>query len=94
MIIDRILDRRDDEHDIEIGYTHARYPDGSTRELRYSPERFYHDVLEYGAIGHDITRAMDMGTETDVRKALCAYIDEQGYNPAIKDYINSRQWLQ
>ena len=51
MIIDRILDRRDDEHDIEIGYTHARYPDGSTRELRYSPERFYHDVLEYGAIG-------------------------------------------
>ena len=40
-----------------------------------------------------ITIAMDYGTEEDVRKALCRYIDDNEYNEKIKDYINSRAWL-
>ena len=40
-----------------------------------------------------ITLAMDYGTEADVRKALCRYIDDNDYNEKIKDYINSRDWL-
>lgn len=29
----------------------------------------------------------------DVRNALCQYIDENEYNPEIKKYINSVNWL-
>ena len=77
MIIDLILDRKCDE---EHG--------GG-----YSPRDFYWGVTRYGSIGHDITRAMDYGTETDVRNALCDYIDENDYNPNICDYIRARKWL-
>lgn len=77
MIIDLILDRKD----------------GSS----YQPDRFYRDCMEYSSIfdgiGADICEAMDYGTEDDVRKALCAYITCNDYNPAICDYINSVSWL-
>ena len=77
MIIDCILDRKD----------------GSN----YNPHEFYNKMIEYdevfGGIAWDIIRAMDYGEEADVKKALCEYIDKQGYNPAIKDYINSVSWL-
>lgn len=59
----------------------------------YSPETFYKDVFEYGDVGFDITRAMDGGTEQDVKNALKQYIDNQGYAPEIKDYIDSVEWL-
>lgn len=59
----------------------------------YSPEQFYRDVFEYGDVGFDITRAMDGGTEQDVKNALKQYIDKQGYAPEIKDYIDSVEWL-
>lgn len=59
----------------------------------YSPEQFYRDVFEYGDVGFDITRAMDGGTEQDVKDALKQYIDKQGYAPEIKDYIDSVEWL-
>ncbi len=77
MIIDRILDRKDREHDGE----------------EYIAREFYFDVLGYGQIGDDITMAMDYGTEEDVKRALCSYIDKNDYNPDIKKYINSRMWL-
>ena len=79
MIIDCILDRKDRE----------QYSGSNT----YNPRDFYFDVLAYGRIGDPITRAMDYGTEEDVKKALCNYIDQQGYNPEIKKYIDSRLWL-
>lgn len=41
-----------------------------------------------------LSRALDYGTEEDVKKALCRYIDEQDYNPNIKEYINSVNWLK
>lgn len=78
MIIDLILDRKDGQ--------------------QYNANEFYNDVMQYAETwpetANPITRAMDEGDENDVRRQLCAYIDEQQYNPEIKDYINSVQWLE
>lgn len=79
MIIDLILDRKDDE-------TYLKKDLYDTRE-------FYNDVLAYGETGYEITRALDFGTESDVKKALCNYIYNNNYNVNICDYINSKQWL-
>lgn len=77
MIIDLILDRKD-------GY-------------KYNPKEFYNEVMEYGDIWPEladpITRAMDSGTEQDVKNELCLYITKCGYNPQICNYINSVEWL-
>lgn len=59
----------------------------------YKPDKFYKDMLDYGGYGKDISLAMDYGTEEDVRRELCKYIDGCEYNPEIKDYINSVSWL-
>ena len=77
MIIDLILDRRDAE----------KYGD-----FEYNARAFYFGVMGYGEIGHEITRAMDGGTESDTKRALCDYIDNNEYNPKIKDYIKARVW--
>ena len=77
MIVDLILDRKDDE----------------AWGKPYDPHDFYMDVMGYGEIGEDITRAMDYGEENDVRRELCNYIMRNEYNPAICEYINRRQWL-
>lgn len=77
MIIDLILDRRDSEE--------------------YNPRDFYKSVYEYFEIWPEICapiiKAMDNGNEEDVRRELCNYIDRQGYNPEIKDYVNSVKWI-
>lgn len=77
MIIDLIIDRKCGEP--------------------YSPERFYREVMEYGEFvpeyADPITRAMDEGTESDVKQALCKYITNADYNPIICKYINSVNWL-
>lgn len=78
MIIDLILDRKDEE---EQGIYH------------YRPHDFYFDVLHYGKVGDGITLAMDYGEEEDVKRALCEYIERNEYNPEIKKYIMSRRWL-
>lgn len=98
MIIDYILDRKDDEKLLNEGYTHRQTPDGKLQAIAYNPHDFYMNIMGYvGGCGSKwaerITRAMDSGTESDVRKELCRYIDEGEYNPDIKDYINSRKWL-
>lgn len=77
MIIDKILDRYDGEPEGEV----------------YRPEDFYRDMVLYGGSGEDIARAMDFGTEEDVRRELCKYIVGNDYNPEICEYINSRCWL-
>lgn len=83
MIIDLILDRKD----FGTIFTDRQ---GS---VKYNANDFYRAVFDYGEIGFDITRALDYGTEQDVKKALCDYIDKGQYNPNIKDYINSVKWL-
>lgn len=79
MIIDLILDRKDDE--IETGRDY------------YDAHDFYMDVYGYGRIGDEITLAMDYGTENDVKRALCNYILNNEYNPKICNYIMSKNWL-
>lgn len=93
MIIDCILDRKYDDELMEQGYDSVRYPNGEVRSLKYDAHKFYYDVFRYGEIGHEITRAMDGGTEQDVRRALCDYIVANGYNNEICEYVNSRNWL-
>ena len=77
MIIDLILDRKDGQ--------------------KYNAREFYCDVAEYGDIwpnlAHPITRALDGGTEEDVKRALCDYVIKCGYLPEICAYINSVSWL-
>lgn len=77
MIIDLILDRKDG--------------------FEYDPKDFYNDVMHYESESsdndHSISRAMDSGTEADVKKALCDYVKDNGYNLDICKYINSVKWL-
>lgn len=79
MIVDLILDRKDNEQFDGVD--------------TYKAHDFYISCMGYGSIADKITRAMDYGTEEDVRKALCRYIDDNEYNEKIKDYINSHDWL-
>ena len=93
MIIDYILDRKDEEEDMRQGYTHKKMPNGDLIPLAYDPMRFYRNIIGYGEIAWPILSAMDYGTEQDVKNELCSYVMTQNYNPAICDYINSRNWL-
>ena len=60
----------------------------------YSPKEFYDEVSEYGEDGWEIARALDSGTEQDIKKALCDYVVDNDYNADICDYINSVKWLE
>ena len=42
---------------------------------------------------YKISRALDGGSEKDVKKALCEYVMGE-YNPKICNYINSVSWLE
>ena len=83
MIIYWILDRK--------------YNEETTGYDSYDPYEFYREVMSYESIfelPRDISSALDYGTEDDVRNALCKYIDDQQYNPNIKNYVNSKTWLE
>lgn len=61
----------------------------------YDPEDFYKAMMSYEE-GTDfkISRALDSGEEEDIKRELCAYIDDGNYNPKIKTFINSVKWLE
>lgn len=62
---------------------------------RYIARDFYNSVMQYSETFESylpVARALDGGTEDEVKDELCRYIDTE-YNPAIKDYINSVSWL-
>lgn len=62
----------------------------------YNSHEFYYNVMEYEStlnLNRGISIAMDEGTENDVKKSLCDYVINQGYNLKICDYINSVNWL-
>jgi len=60
----------------------------------YDPKEFYDMVMEYEeGTDYPISTALDGGEEEDIRRELCAYIDDGNYNPKIKDFINSVKWL-
>ena len=83
MIIDLILDRRDD---IENGYIDT-----------YNAHDFYMECMGYNSIFYgiadEITKAMDGGTEEDIKRELCMYILKGGYNTEICEFINGVNWL-
>jgi hypothetical protein len=107
MIIDLILDRKENEPLLALGHTHMvlggiaetlyagdEIKNGNTIiPLKYMPERFYQQVMDYGEVGFGITAAMDGGTEEDVKLELCKYIINNEYNPDLCNYINERTWL-
>jgi hypothetical protein len=75
MLIDAILDRK---YERENGI------------FRYDPRELYNYINGWaGGLYDPVARAMDEGTEADVKKALCFYIGSQGYNKRIKDFVNS-----
>lgn len=84
MIIDLILDRKDDN---------TVRSDSMGQSVPYNAHTFYLNVMNYGEVGYGIARAMDEGTEEDVKQALCQYIKDQNYNTDICDYVNSVRWL-
>ena len=59
----------------------------------YDAKEFYDYVMDGFKDFHYIARALDSGSNADVQKALCTYIDSQNYNPEIKDFVNSFDWL-
>ena len=84
MIIDLILDRKDN---LSEGFTDD-----------YNAHDFYMKCMGYNSIFYgiadEITRAMDGGTEEEVKAELCNYILKNGYNTEICEFINSVEWLQ
>lgn len=79
MIIDVILDRYDDE---------------ARGVHEYSAHEFYIAMLSYGGSGDLISRAMDAGDEEAVKEEIKYYIDRNGYNPDIKNYIDAKTWTE
>ena len=78
MLIDAILDRRDDRED---------------GIFNYDPKKFYDYINGWAYdLYDDVVHAMDEGSEEDVKKALCDYIDTD-YPAYIKDFVNSVDWL-
>lgn len=64
---------------------------------RYNPHDFYMYIGTsplYGGLSNPICYAMDYGTNKDVQNALCDYIAKGNYNPEIKHYIRSVNWIE
>ena len=57
----------------------------------YDVKKFYDACMTYEEF--DIARALDSGTEKDVKKALCDYVIYNDYPKSICKYINSENWL-
>jgi hypothetical protein len=53
--------------------------------------------MEYNSVFDNafeyILKALDVGTDYDVKKALCKYIIEQDYNIEIMYFILSNKWI-
>ena len=113
MIIDLILERKENEALLAKGHTHRMLAGVNCRgilyhgesvvqedgifytmiPLKYAPKYFYQHVMEYSPEGNGIASAMDGGTEEDVKRELCEYIRNGGYNMELCNYINERSWL-
>jgi len=98
MIIDLILDRKENDALISEGYEFAKDWNGNLVSLKYDAKKFYWGVMRYvggcgGAYAEKIASAMDGGEEEDVKKALCEYVVRNEYNPEICEYVNGVSWL-
>ncbi len=77
MIIDLILDRKDGDP--------------------YNPKTFYNNIMEYNKVFNNsfeyISKAMNEGTDYDVKKALCKYILDNDYNIEIMKFVLKSKWI-
>lgn len=60
--------------------------------IEYDPRELY-DYCQEEEAYWGVARALDGGTEEDIKGELCGYILGNGYNPDICDYICSVNWL-
>ena len=62
----------------------------------YYGEREIEYILEEADIFgfNEITRAFATGNNRNVQNALCNYIDNNEYNPEIKDFVKSVNWVK
>lgn len=60
----------------------------------YSPKALY-DYLNgwVGGLYDNVCRALDCGDNEDIQRVLCEYIENEGYNMDICEYICSVDWL-
>lgn len=84
MLIDAILDRK-------AGY--------GVKSPYYKAKELYEYCMRYGGgvegnIYTDVARALDSGTEQDVKNVLLRYIEDEYNTPEIRQYIKSVQWLK
>lgn len=61
--------------------------DGDYMGLRY----LYDQSVFFGF--NSLASAIDCGENSDIQRELCKYIDSQEYNPDLKEFINSFDWL-
>lgn len=89
MIIDVILERKE-QGGLFVGSDEHK---GMLKLVAYEPRLFYKKIEVYGPIAHGICEAMDTGDEFDVKSELVSYIQQNGYNSDLKDYIRNVRWL-
>ena len=80
MVIDIIIDRRDAIQDC-----------GEDDWYYDKAKELYNAAEESGFV--ELRDSLDYGTEEEVKQDLCKYIDDQGYRPSLKDFVNSVDWL-
>ena len=79
MVIDIIIDRQADVNDGQDTWDYNKAKD------------LYDSAVEFGFV--ELRDSLDFGTEEEVKQELCKYIDDQGYRPSIKKFVNSVDWL-
>jgi hypothetical protein len=80
MVIDIIIDRRD------------AIQDCGEDDWDYDKARELYNAADDTSLS-DLCYALDYLEEEDVKRELCKYIDDQGYRPSLKDFVNSVDWL-
>lgn len=60
----------------------------------YGVEEMKYMYDEAVLFGFDaLARALDTGRNADVQRELCAYVDDGEYDPGIKEYVMSADWI-
>jgi hypothetical protein len=61
--------------------------DGEYMGLKY----LYDQSVFFGF--DSLANAIDCGENSDIQRELCKYIDSEGYNQELKEFVNSFNWL-
>ena len=61
--------------------------DGEHMGLKY----LYDQAMFFGF--HPLASAIDLGDNSNIQRELCEYIDSEGYNSELKEFINTFDWV-